>query len=78
MNSKLKKNYSQVCITGLFVNDEQVFVGKHQDQAFFTLDSDGIQCSPQRMKTKFITLQDGQVIASACRQEKGKNKMQTY
>ena len=61
----------KVCITGLFVDGEQILVGKNSDQTFFTLDSDGLQCSTKRMKTKSITIQDAKVIKSECIKEEG-------
>ena len=57
----------KVCISGLYVNDNQVLVGKNTDQTSFTLDSDNLKCTANRMNTKSLVFQNGEAIESECK-----------
>ena len=56
-----------MCISGLYVNDNQVLVGKNTDQTSFTLDSDNLKCTANRMNTKSLVFQNGEAIESECK-----------
>ena len=43
----------QVCITGLFFNDNQITVGKEDDQESFWMQTDHTRCDENHM-TRFI------------------------
>ena len=56
-----------MCISGLYVNDNQILVGKNTDQTSFTLDSDGLKCTANRMNTKSLVFQNGEATESECK-----------
>ena len=56
----------KVCISGLYVNEEQIFVGKNNDLPFFVLTNAEMLCTNDQMATPLITIQNGEIIASSC------------
>ena len=61
------KFYLKVCISGLFFNNEQVFVGPNNDIEHFSMDQDGLICSDEKMKTSTISIKNGIVLDSECK-----------
>ena len=59
-------NISKICITGLFVNGNQLLVGKNKDQKSFWIDSDEISCDDNIMKTDEITIRNSKITSSIC------------
>ena len=53
-----------VCITGLYLNDEQLLVGKDNDLEGFWLDQDQPNCVDGYMSTSHMIIQNGQVVLS--------------
>ena len=58
-----------VCITSLTVNNEQLLVGKNNDQTSFWLDQNDKDCSDEHMSTDVMTIQNGEVYYSECKQD---------
>ena len=58
-----------VCITSVTVNNEQLFVGKNNDQAYFWIDENDLDCTDDHMSTDVLTIQNGQVYYSECKQD---------
>ena len=56
-----------VCITGLYLNDKQLLVGKDNDLEGFWLDQDQPFCKDGYMSTSHIIIQNGQVVLSQAR-----------
>ena len=59
-------NIFKICITGLFVNGNQLHVGKNKDQKSFWIDSDEISCDDNIMKTDEIVIQNSKIASSIC------------
>ena len=59
-------NISKICITGLFVNGNQLLVGKDKDQKSFWIDSDEMSCEENIMKTDEIVIQNSKITSSIC------------
>ena len=55
-----------VCITGLFINDSQLLVGKNDDLQSFWMDSNELYCQDNFLSATQITIQNGQVSDSTC------------
>ena len=55
-----------VCITGLFINGNQLLVGKNDDLQSFWIDGDANDCQDNFLSSTQITIQNGQVSDSAC------------
>jgi hypothetical protein len=55
--------FNNVCITGLYLNNEQLFVGKNSNLPSFWLDDNGPYCLDHNLSTPEITIQDGEVTA---------------
>ena len=53
-----------------YVNDNQILVEKNTEKAFFTLDSDGLKCTANRMNTESLVFQNGEAIESECKGER--------
>ena len=58
-----------VCITGLYVDGEQMLVGKNDDQSYFWLDANDEHCEDDNMSTRQMTIQAGQVYYSDCKSD---------
>ena len=56
----------KICITGLFVNENQFHFGKNSDQESFWISSDDNACVDDHMKTDGIVIQDFKVVSSVC------------
>lgn len=56
----------EVCISGLWMNDDQILVGRNKDLPYFVLDSTDNFCTSNKMRTNSITIQNGKVIESQC------------
>ena len=55
-----------VCITGLFINGNQLLVGKNDDLQSFWIDSDDLYCHYNFLSSTQITIQNGRVSDSTC------------
>ena len=62
-------NNDGVCISGLQINGEQLNVGKNDDQSEFWIDKDNNRCDDNYMSTAQISIQNGEIISSACKGE---------
>ena len=56
-----------MCISSLHVNNQQIFVGRNADIGMFVLDGDRSICSADQMSTPLLTIQNGEVVTSACK-----------
>ena len=54
--------YIKVCLESIFVNEEEIFVGK----THFVIDGDQQRCSQDVMVTESIKIQNGIIIDSLC------------
>ena len=61
-----KNDFIKICITGLFVNGNQLHVGKNEDQKSFWIVSDNISCEDDQMQTDGIVIQNSKVASSIC------------
>ena len=59
-------NIFKICITGLFVNGNQLLVGENKDKKSFWIDSDEISCDENIMKTDEIVIQNSKITSSIC------------
>lgn len=57
----------EVCITGLFLNDHQILVGKNNDKKSFWLHQNQTSCSDVYMITDQLTIRNGTVTSSSCK-----------
>ena len=60
-------HFLKVCISSLYFNNKQVFVGPNDDLENFSMDQDGLMCNAEKMKTSSISIQNGLVIHSECK-----------
>ena len=56
-----------MCISSLHVNNQQIFVGRNDDIAKFAIDGDRSVCLANQMSTPLLTIQNGEVVTSACK-----------
>ena len=56
-----QSRWNNVCITGLYMNDEQLFVGKNSNLPSFWMMSNQPLCLDWMMSTPEITIKDGKV-----------------
>ena len=61
-----KNDFIKICITGLFVNDNQLLFGKNSDQKSFWIVSDNFSCADDPMETDGIVIQNSKVVSSFC------------
>ena len=59
-----------VCISSFEMNGQQLLVGKWNSQTVFWIDGNQNRCDDERMATSQITIQNGRVISSECKQGK--------
>ena len=59
-------NNDGVCISSFQVNGTQIFVGPENKQTSFWIDRNDASCDKQKVATKEMTVQNGQVIQSTC------------
>ena len=64
-NLKLSNKF-KLCITGLFINENELHVGKNKDQKSFWMDSDEMFCDVNFMKTDEIVIQNSKIMSSSC------------
>ena len=57
----------KVCISSLWVNNKQIFVGENGDLPYFLFDNDALACGPDKMTTPLLTIQNETVVASRCK-----------
>ena len=62
-----------VCITGIFLNEVQLFVGKNDDKPSFWMENNQTYCLDDYMVTDELTIKNGTVVSSAC-----KRKLEIY
>ena len=55
-----------VCISSFQVNGTQIFVGPENKQSSFWIDQGQSTCGNQKVATRGLTVQNGQVIFSEC------------
>ena len=60
-------NNDGVCISNFQVNGTQIFVGPENNQTSFWIDQNDLSCDNQKIGTRALTVQNGQVIFSECR-----------
>ena len=56
-----------VCITGLYINEEQLLVGKYDDLEGFWLDHDQPNCVDGYMSSSHMIIKNGKVVLSQCK-----------
>ena len=49
------------------MNNQQIFVGRNDDIAKFAIDGDRSVCLANQMSTPLLTIQNGEVVTSACK-----------
>ena len=59
-------NNDGVCISSFQVNGTQIFVGPENNQSSFWIDQGEAKCDNQKIVTRGLTVQNGQVIYSEC------------
>ena len=64
------KTIIKVCISSLYVNGKQVFVGENDDLSEFLLGNDELVCNEKKVTTPLITIQNEKVVASQCKSSK--------
>ena len=57
---------NDICITGLFINENQLLVGKNNDQESFWMVGADLSCDDSQMKTDRIVIQNSKVASSIC------------
>ena len=57
----------EVCITGLFVNDKQLLVGKNADKESFWFRKNQTSCLDDFMSTEQLLIKNGTVAMSSCK-----------
>ena len=55
-----------MCISSLYINEKQIFVGQNDDLPRFILGHDGLVCDAEKVKTPWITIQNDTITASQC------------
>ena len=55
-----------MCISDLYINDEQIIVGKNNDLPNFIMSSEQNICTAEQVRTSLITVKNGKVISSSC------------
>ena len=55
-----------ICIIGLFINENQLLVGKNNDQESFWMVGADLSCDDSQMKTDRIVIQNAKVASSIC------------
>ena len=55
-----------ICITGLFINENQLLVGKNNDQESFWMVGADLSCDDNQMKTDRIVIQNAKIASSIC------------
>ena len=58
-----------ICITSLTINDEPILVGPNNDQSHFWLDANDHHCLDNSMSTPYLSVQNGQVYYSECKND---------
>ena len=56
----------KICIGGLFVNENQLYVGKNNNKESFMFVSHGMFCDENEMRTNRIMIQNNRIAASYC------------
>ena len=56
-----------VCITSIILNGNQIFVGLLNDLPSFWIDGNQNECSVDSMSTKQITIKNGKIHSSECK-----------
>ena len=59
-------NDDGVCITSLAVNNNQLLVGKDENQQSFWMNQKLPKCSNDQMTTSEITIKNGNIVSSEC------------
>ena len=59
-------NNNGVCISSFQMNGTQIFVGPEKNQTSFWIDRDNQRCDNDKLVTRGITVQNGEVIFSEC------------
>ena len=64
----LNEHDIKVCISSIFLNDKQVFFGPNSDLQNFVFDQEKDSfCANDKMKTPWISIQNGIVSSSFCK-----------
>ena len=64
--NRIFKTIFKVCVSGLYVNEKQIFVGENDDLPEFSFGHDELVCNAEQMKTSLINIQNEEVIISQC------------
>ena len=57
----------KVCISSMFFNNQQVFVGPNNDIPNFSMDGDGLICNDDNVKSSWLTIKNGEVVFAKCK-----------
>ena len=60
-------SWNGVCITGLFINEKQMIVGKDDDLEAFWIDDDQANCVDGYMSSSHMIFKNGKVVLSQCK-----------